>query len=84
MLALRTEVISYLDFLLLLIQPVKYIDFQLFPEIESIRFQARSSLKPFLRRTVQGVYHIPCLVGDGLIQSKIHPTECSYEKMIHG
>lgn len=38
----------YLNFLLLLIQPVKYIDFQLLPEIESIHLQAGSSLQPLL------------------------------------
>lgn len=38
----------YLNFLLLPIQPIKYIDFQLLPEIESIHLQARSSLQPLL------------------------------------
>lgn len=56
--ALKAGVISYLNFLLLLIQPIRYIDFQPFPEIESICLQARSSLQPSLRETPWGFYHI--------------------------
>lgn len=56
--ALKAGVISYLNFLLLLIQPIRYIDFQPFPEIEPICLQARSSLQPFLRETPWRFYHI--------------------------
>lgn len=55
---LKLGVISYLYFLLLLIQPIKYIDFQPLPEIESIHLQAWSSLQPLLRRATQGFFFI--------------------------
>lgn len=51
---LGAEVISYLDFLFLHIQPVKYIDFKPFPEIETIHFQARRSLQPLLKERPKG------------------------------
>jgi len=46
---LKAQVISYLNFLLLQIQAIKYIDFQPCPEIESIHLQSRSPLQPLLK-----------------------------------
>lgn len=50
----KMEVIWYLNFLLLFIQPGENVDFQLLPEIEAILLQARSSLQPLLTRQNKG------------------------------